>query len=194
VSIDNTDTSGVPAVKFNYFYDAVGNLLVVNDCINEVSAATTFYAYDALNRVVRLSQGGAGVQSKRVEMAYNAVNQLTSLSRYGSGSSAVVDTGYVYDNNQQLIQLSHKHGGATVAGYDYGYDAADKLAAAVSSVDGSSSYGYEGTNQLTRASHSSQVNATILPTIVLVRLSVRLILVWHSGMVILGGNRMGKLG
>jgi RHS repeat-associated protein len=156
-SIDNTGTVGVPAVKFNYTYDAVGNLLTVNDSINGTSAGITGYSYDLLNRVTKLTQGGTGVQSKRVDMAYNAVNQLTSLSRY-SGVNSVVDTSYTYDLNQRLIQLSHKKGVSTVASYDYSYDAADKLASTVSSVDGTSSYSYDSTNQLTGASHTSQTN------------------------------------
>ena len=80
-SIDNTGTVGVPAVKFNYSYDAVGNLLTVNDSINGTSAGITGYTYDLLNRVTKLTQAGAGVQTKRADMAYNAVNQLTGLSR-----------------------------------------------------------------------------------------------------------------
>jgi RHS repeat-associated protein len=82
---------------------------------------------------------------------------LTSLSRF-SGVNSVVDTSYVYDNNQRLIKLAHKKGASTVASYDYGYDNADKLAATVSSVDGTSNYSYDSTNQLTGASHSSQTN------------------------------------
>jgi RHS repeat-associated protein len=156
-SIDNTGTVGVPAVKFNYGYDAVGNLLTVNDSINGTNAGITGYSYDLLNRVTKLTQAGTGVQTKRVDMAYNAVNQLTSLSRF-SGVNGVVDTSYVYDLNQRLIQLSHKKGASTVANYDYSYDAADKLAATVSSVDGTSNYSYDSTNQLTGASHTAQTN------------------------------------
>jgi RHS repeat-associated protein len=156
-SIDNTGTVGVPAVKFTYAYDAVGNLVAVNDSINGASAGITGYTYDLLNRVTKLTQAGTGVQSKRVYMAYNAVNQLTSLSRF-SGVNPVVDTSYTYDNNQRLIQLSHKKGASTIASFDYSYDAADKLASTVSSVDGTSNYSYDSTNQLTGASHSSQVN------------------------------------
>jgi YD repeat-containing protein len=156
-SIDNTGTVGVPAVKFNYSYDAVGNLVAVNDSINGTNAGITGYSYDLLNRVTGLTQSGTGVQSKRVAMAYNAVNQLTSLSRY-SGVNSVVDTNYTYDNNQRLIKLAHVKGANTVASYDYSYDAADKLASTVSSVDGTSNYSYDATNQLTAASHTSQVN------------------------------------
>jgi RHS repeat-associated protein len=156
-SIDNTGTVSVPAVKFNYGYDAVGNLLSVNDSINGMNAGITGYTYDLLNRVTKLTQGGTGVQSKRVDMAYNAVNQLTSLSRF-SGVNGVVDTSYTYDLNQRLIQLSHKKGASTVASYDYSYDNADKLAATVSSVDGASNYSYDATNQLTGTDHTNQTD------------------------------------
>jgi RHS repeat-associated protein len=156
-SIDNTGTVGVPAVKFNYGYDAVGNLIAVNDSINGTNAGITGYTYDLLNRVTKLTQGGTGVQTKRVDMAYNAVNQLTGLSRF-SGVNSVVDTSYIYDLNQRLIKLAHVKGASTVASYDYSYDNADKLAATVSSVDGTSNYSYDATNQLTGASHTAQTN------------------------------------
>jgi RHS repeat-associated protein len=90
-------------------------------------------------------------------MAYNAVNQLTGLSRF-SGVNGVVDTNYVYDNNQRLIKLAHVKGASTVASYDYSYDNADKLASTISSVDGTSNYSYDATNQLTGASHTAQTN------------------------------------
>jgi RHS repeat-associated protein len=144
-------------VRFNYGYDAVGNLIAVNDSINGTSAGITGYSYDLLNRVTKLTQAGAGVQSKRVDMAYNAVNQLTGLSRF-SGVNSVVDTSYVYDNNQRLIKLAHVKGASTVASYDYSYDAADKLASTVSSSDGTSNYSYDATNQLTGTDHSSQTD------------------------------------
>jgi RHS repeat-associated protein len=155
VSIDNTGTVGVPAVKFNYTYDAVGNLLTVNDIINGTSAGITGYTYDLLNRLTKLTQAGTGVQSKRVDMAYNAVNQLTLLSRY-SGVNLVADTNFVHDTNQRLIQLSHKKGASSIASYDYSYDVADKLERTVSSVDGTSDYSYDATNQLTGADNTTQ--------------------------------------
>jgi RHS repeat-associated protein len=156
-SINNTGTVGIPAVKFNYGYDAVGNLLTVNDSIKGVNAGVTGYSYDQLNRVTRLTQSGVGVQSKRVDMAYNAVNQLTGLSRF-SGVNSVVDTSYVYDNNQRLIKLSHHQGASTVASYDYSYDPADKLNQTVSSSDGTSNYSYDSTNQLTGTDHTNQTD------------------------------------
>jgi YD repeat-containing protein len=83
LSIDNTGTVDVPAVKFNYAYDAVGNLIVVNDSSNGTNTGITGYTYDLLNRVTKLTQAGTGVQTKRVDMVYNAVNQLTRYLSLG---------------------------------------------------------------------------------------------------------------
>jgi RHS repeat-associated protein len=159
-SVDNTGTAGVPAVKFNYGYDAVGNLLTVNDSINGANAGITVYTSDLLNRTTNLTQSGTGVSNKRVDMAYDAANRLTGISRFSdlAGTSAIAETNYAYDNNQRLIQLSHKKGASTIANYDYSYDNADKLAATVSSVDGTSNYSYDSTNQLTGTDHSSQTD------------------------------------
>ena len=73
---------------------------------------------------------------------------------------AIAQTNYVYDNNQRLINLSHKKGASVLASYDYSYDDAGKLNQTISSKDGTSNYNYDATNQLTGASHTTQTNET----------------------------------
>ncbi len=158
--IDNSGTAGVPNVLLDYSYDAVGNLLSVTDAINGVQAGTNAYTYDSLNRATRITQSDTGVQSKRVDMTYDAVNQMTGLNRYGdlAGTVSVANSSYTYDLVGRLMNLEYKRGASTLASYDYGYDAADKLAATVSSVDGTSNYSYDATNQLTGTDHTNQTD------------------------------------
>jgi hypothetical protein len=47
-SIDNAGTLGTPAVKFNYGYDAAGNLLRVTDTIDGLLKGTNAYTYVSL--------------------------------------------------------------------------------------------------------------------------------------------------
>jgi RHS repeat-associated protein len=156
-SIDNTGTSGVPAVKLSYGYDAVGNTVTVGDSIANVSAGLLTYTYDVLNRATSISQTGTAVQNKHVDMTYNAISQVTKLSRF-RGASSAVETTYGYDGSQRLTQIAHKQGSTLLAGYDYTYDGADRITRIVSSVDGATDYNYDSTNQLTGADHSSQTD------------------------------------
>jgi RHS repeat-associated protein len=159
-SIDNTGTTGVPAVILAYSYDAVGNVIGVSDKINGTNAGNTSYVYDLLDRITRITQSGTGVSNKRVDMAYNAVSQMTRLTRFGdlTGTQLVAETTYGYDNKQRLIQLAHKRGNTNLASYDYVYDGGDRLTQIISSTDGTVNYAYDATNQLTGADHSSQTD------------------------------------
>jgi RHS repeat-associated protein len=156
-SIDNSGTSGVLAVKFDYSYDGVGNLVTVADSIAGSNAGITSYIYDELNRITRLTQSGNGVVSKRIDMGYNAANRMTSLRRYRD-DNLVVETSYTYDNQQRLTNLSHQKNTTTIASYNYSYDATSKLTQLVSSTDGTSNYTYDATNQLTGVDNTTQTD------------------------------------
>ncbi len=158
--MDNTGTTGVPAVVFAYAYDGVGGVISVADRINGINTSQTDYTRDQLNRVTKITQSGSGVQSKRVDMTYNKLNQITNLARFSDlgGQSLVAETNYTYDQNQRLVQLGHKKGANNLACYNYTFDVANRLTKIVSSVDGTVDYAYDATNQLTGADHSSQTD------------------------------------
>jgi YD repeat-containing protein len=158
--VDNTGTTGVPAVVFTYAYDGAGNVVSVADRINGTNTSQTDYTIDQLNRVTKITQSGTGVQNKRVDMTYNKLNQIMGLTRFNdlAGQSLVAETNYTYDQNQRLVQLGHKKGANNLASYDYTFDARNKLTKIVSSIDGTVDYAYDATNQLTGADHSSQTD------------------------------------
>ena len=118
----------MPNVLLNYGYDAAGNLLSVTDRINGVLKGTNAYSYDILNRVTKLTQSGAGVTGKRVDMSYDAVNRLTGLNQYGdlAGTLSVANSTYTYDTVGRLTNLTHQHGGNTIASYGFSYDAVNR--------------------------------------------------------------------
>jgi RHS repeat-associated protein len=155
-SVDNLGTIGVPNVLLDYSYDAAGNLLNVTDKINGVLNGTNAYTYDLLNRVTRITQSGTGVQNKRVDMSYDAASQMTGLNRYGdlAGTLSVADTSYTYDLAGRLTNLTHQHGGNTVASYGLVYDVANRITRSAG-TDGVQDYSYDSTNQLTGADHTT---------------------------------------
>ena len=72
---------------------------------------------------------GNTVADKRVEFTYNLAGQFDTLTRHAdlSGSSQIVATStYAYDLTGRLDTLTHAKSG-TIAGYDFGYDAANRL-------------------------------------------------------------------
>jgi RHS repeat-associated protein len=158
-STDNKDTAGVPNVLLNYTYDAADNLLKVTDTIGGQLKGTNSYTYDALNRATSLTQSGNGVSNKRVDISYDAASQTTGLSRFAdiAGLIAVASTAYDYDANGRLTNLAHKRNGNNLAAYGYAYDAINRITQ-TTSIDGTSKFTYDSTNQLTSTDHSFQTD------------------------------------
>jgi RHS repeat-associated protein len=160
-SMDNTGTPGVPTVKLDYRYDAVGNRLSTTDTISGVQKGITSYKYDALHRMVQVNQSGSGVAQKRVDMGYNALSNLTEIKRYSdlAGTQGVATSTYSYDALGRLTQLKHAQSTNTLADYQLSYDAKNRLTQ-LKSKDGVSNYSYDSNDQLIGANHSYQKNET----------------------------------
>jgi RHS repeat-associated protein len=156
-SVDNKDTAGVPNVVLASSYDAADNLLKATDTIGGVLKGDTSYIYDALNRATQVTQSGSGVSTKRVDMVYNAASQMTGMSRFNdlAGLGAVVSSLYTYDGKGRLTGLNYKRGSSNIADYAFSFDAIDRITQ-TTSVDGTSNYTYDRTNQLATADHSFQ--------------------------------------
>jgi RHS repeat-associated protein len=160
-SVDNTGTLGVPTVKLDYRYDAVGNRLSTTDTISGVLKGTTSYKYDVLDRMIQVNQSGTGVAQKRVDMSYNAVSDLTEIKRYGdlAGTQGIATSTYSYDALGRLTQLKHAQSATTLADYQLGYDSKNRLTQ-LKSKDGISNYSYDSNDQVTGVDHSYQKDET----------------------------------
>ncbi len=156
-SVDNAGTPGVPNVVLKYTHDFAGNLLTTTDTISGQLKGTEAYTYDPLNRVKSITQSGNGVTDKRVNISYNAIGQMTSLSRYTDllGTQLVASSTYAYDPAERLLQLTHSKGATTLADYTWGYDNANRITS-FTSPDGTSTYTYDLSNQLTGASNTNE--------------------------------------
>lgn len=165
LTTETQDLEGLaPLLTFARAYDANGNRTSVAATIGATADYLTNYTFDNLNRVTRITQagqyGGNTVAEKRFDMVYNAAGQRTSLARYADvgGSEFVATTSYDYDGLGRLTSLQHAQGVTALAGYDYTYDAASRITAIDSLLDGLTNYTHDHTGQLTDADHTGQTD------------------------------------
>ncbi len=155
VSVDNAGTPKSPHVVLNYQYDSVGNLLSVVDTIDGEDGGSMTYHFDALNRVEQITQTGANTNSKRVNFGYDALGQFMSIHRYSdlAGTLSVVDTVFSYDELNRLLQIDHVGQNASLAFFDFDYDAVGRITR-ISGIDGETVYDYDTRGQLVSAVHA----------------------------------------
>ena len=148
-------------------YNANGLRTVLQATIGSTADFKNDYEYDNLSRLKKLTQqdvgGGNTVADKRVEFTYNLAGQFDTITRHAdlSGSSQIVATStYAYDLTGRLDTLTHAKSGTTFAGYDFGYDAANRLTSfANSQASGeNATYNYDAAGQLTDADYPSQTD------------------------------------
>jgi RHS repeat-associated protein len=163
VTQQTQDLAGLtPNVVLNQAFDAASNRTEISATIGANADFKNTYAYDNLNRMTQVIQqsqsGGNAVAPKRIDFAYNAAGQFTQIDRYQSTgtSNNVAQTFFGYDGIGGLKDLDHKQGTTVLAAYDYAYDAASRITSIVSSAEGTSTFTYDVTNQLTAADHTSQ--------------------------------------
>ncbi|NJN10831.1 MAG: hypothetical protein HC815_23705 [Richelia sp. RM1_1_1] len=135
----------------------MGNLKTVTDTIDGTQSGIEEFTIDDLNRVTRITQSGNGVTDKRVDMAYDAASQLKGVTRYGdlAGTQLVADSSYDVDVASLLKELKHFKGTDVLAAYGFDYDAGNRITS-FTSPDGTSTYDYDLTSQLTGTDHSYQ--------------------------------------
>jgi RHS repeat-associated protein len=157
-------------------FDAAGNRVALTATYNETydsggggRQTNTYhdfdntYVFDSLHRLTRVDQtnqpGSAGTaDDKRFEFLYNAAGQFTSIDNYADNSGNHIVTTYSYDGAGRLSSLDHHRNSTQLAGYDYEYDAANRITAITSFLDGLSEYNYDDASQLTDADHTGQTD------------------------------------
>ncbi len=102
------------------------------------------------------------VAEKRVGLTYDAASQAATLSRCANlaGTQVVAHTEYDFDLAGRLRGMEHFKGGTTFADYDWTYDAAGRMTAFDSLVDGTAGYTNDATGQLTGADYDYQADET----------------------------------
>jgi YD repeat-containing protein len=156
-------------------FDKNHNRLSVAATIGSTADFKNESTYDYLNRLTALSQqgqsGGNAVAEKLVQFAYNAAGQFTQLKRWEDVTGATKHAGttnFGYDNIGRVTKISHHDqvtglasgtnwGTGILAGYQYTWDGASRITAINNYVDGSISYSYDNTDQLTAADNPSPI-------------------------------------
>jgi len=141
-------------VQSNDTYDAAGNLTQLTD--SAYGGGTTTYQYDALNRVTAVIQAVGVVVDARANYTYRADGSIGTLTRYSDdGNTVVATSAYSYDGMGRLIGLIDTNGtGTTLASYSWTFDLASNITS-MTSVDGTTNYSLDNTNQLTGAFNSN---------------------------------------
>ncbi|MCE5268857.1 MAG: autotransporter-associated beta strand repeat-containing protein [Planctomycetaceae bacterium] len=163
-----------PSVTLSRQYDANGRQTQLSAAIGSTSDFVNDYAYDRLGELAQVKQHGAtvgdAVAEKRVDFTYNAVGQFSTIARYnalaGGSGNEVATSVYGYDAAGRLTSLTHTHGSTTLAGYEWTYDAANRMTEMKSKADATAGndwgvvdYTYDATDQLKTATYSTWANA-----------------------------------
>ncbi|MGH7193808.1 MAG: hypothetical protein ACREJM_09785, partial [Candidatus Saccharimonadales bacterium] len=161
---DNAGTPNVPHVVLTSGYDPVGDRTSLSATINGKADFLNSYSFDADQRLIDETQqgvqGGNGVDPKQVEFGYNALGQFTAVSRFnfvGIGPMVDLATGvFSYDAANRLTGLNYTYGGGahSIDAYTWALNNADLVTSVNSTADGTASYGYDPTNQLTSANYT----------------------------------------
>jgi len=161
--VDNASTPDAPHVVLTSAYDNLGRRTSLAANVDSTDDFLNGYSYDALGRTTQVTQeaqsGGNAVADKRIDFGYDANGQYAFILRYAdlAGSDLVATSDYTYDDAGRLTDLVHAQGTTTLADYSWTYDTNGRLTA-TSSPDGTSSFTYDATGQLTAADHSYQTD------------------------------------
>ncbi|HUY33461.1 MAG TPA: hypothetical protein VMV69_11990, partial [Pirellulales bacterium] len=144
------------------WYDSMNNRTQLTATVAGVADFLNSYTYDALRQLTQETQmgqtGGNGVAPKGIGYSYNLDSQFTQVLRFDPTTASphpdIALGSYSYDAGNRLTSLDYTHFGNAVDGYTLAYDAANRVTSMTSSIDGTATYSYDTTNQVTGASYT----------------------------------------
>ena len=145
VTTTPTTAGALPTTTFTYVRDPAGNVTSVQG-----PGGTTVYGYDEASQLTSLIDPAGGP----FEIGYDGAGRRTSLTRPNG-----VDDTNVFDLAGNVTSMHSSLGASLLARSDYGYDPAGRRES-LTSLLGTSTFGYDGASQLTAASFPA---ATGLP-------------------------------
>jgi RHS repeat-associated protein len=163
LTTDNAGTPNVPHVVLTNTYDSLGDRLTQSATIAGTVDFLNSYTYNNDQELTTAAQqgqnGGDVISPKEIDYAYNALGQFTDVWDYNTLSGPRVNVlhgAFSYDTGARLTGIAYtSNGGATtIDTLGWGYDAANNVTS-FSSIDGSATYGYDPTNQLTSAVYTT---------------------------------------
>ncbi|MGH7139755.1 MAG: hypothetical protein ACREHD_28780, partial [Pirellulales bacterium] len=163
-SVDNAGTPNVPHVVLASGYDLMGDRTSLSATVAGTADFADSYAYNADQQLTTVQQqgvnGGNVISPKEIDYSYNAIGQFSTVADFnyiGEGPREDVLAGaYSYDNGPRLTGIAYTSDGGTntIDTFGWGYNGGN-LITSFSSIDGTASYGYDPTNQLTSATYTT---------------------------------------
>jgi RHS repeat-associated protein len=174
------ETAGDNSGTYTFYYDALGNVTMVEDGVNGL---TLTYEYDAnhnvteiadskgglttstynnLNELTARTLSGTGVTTLSVSMSYDAAGRMTEIDRYtGALATEVSHSTYSYDGAGNMTGETESYTGGTIT-YANSYDAADRITTQVRQGGSTTTttYDYDRTGQVTGVAVNGTPTAT----------------------------------
>ncbi|OYV83664.1 MAG: hypothetical protein B7Z73_15845, partial [Planctomycetia bacterium 21-64-5] len=167
-SVDNAGTPNVPHVVLTNGYDLMGDRTSQSATIAGTADYLDSYTYNADQQLTMLQQqdqnGGNVVSPKELDYNSNALGLVTDVWAYNTLGGPRVDVyhgAYSYDGDNNLTGLAYTSnaGANTIDTFGWTYSAAS-LVTSVASSDGTASYAYDPTSQLTSATYTTAPGGT----------------------------------
>ncbi|MEZ6033146.1 MAG: RHS repeat-associated core domain-containing protein [Planctomycetaceae bacterium] len=167
---DTVNTPGQSLAKFTYQYDAFDNrtqmVQQTGSGAAQITVTTNYTEYDYLNRLTKLNQTATNFPNwlnKSAKLDYRADSSLQTITRYRdlTQTTVVVQTDYTQDLAGRLASITHTKTlptSTTLASYQYTYFADDQLLQEISSVDGTTTNGYDAYGQLVTSTKTAGAN------------------------------------
>ena len=133
-------TSSIPTSTFTYTYDPAGLETSVQG-----PGGTTTYGYDADQRLTSVTDPSSGAFSQ----SWDPASELTAITRPNNVNDAIT-----YDAAGDLTSLHSTNGSTLLNQADYTYNTSG-LVSSFTNTTGTTTYGYDGSGQLTSATYPS---------------------------------------
>ena len=162
-SVDNAGTPGVPDVVLTSQFDGQGDRTSLSATVAGVKDFLSSYSYDTLSRLTMIDQqgqnGGNTVGPKSIYFGYNGIGEITTIDRsdyVGVGpppQADPADSALSYNSLGQLTGITPEHSGTNIDPLSWTFDTLGR-AATFGSSNGTATYGYDKTSQLTSVTYT----------------------------------------
>ncbi len=152
-SVNASSPLGMPQVLLTYTYDGLHNRIGLRD--NLGAGGVLSYTYNGNHDLTEVSLKVGSTNGPKVTFTYDTLNRPDGITRTSPGG-ATITTAIGYDLNDRLTTITHSVGAVTLALYTYHYDARNRVDGYTGGADeGSRTYVYDLTNQLTTVKNAS---------------------------------------
>ncbi|MFN9198506.1 MAG: hypothetical protein ACK5WR_10575, partial [Planctomycetaceae bacterium] len=164
-TVSNSGTTGAPVVVLTNSYDLLGRRTESKATVGGAADFKTNTQYNTRGEVTQITQQQQAttrlVTPKRIDFTSNLAGERTSVTRAAdlAGTQVVATTTAQYDPAGRLTEWKHvqNSAGNEINRYTWTYDALGRPVTQTS-IDGTSTFQYDQSNQVIAATHTGQVS------------------------------------